>query len=168
MVILHEIQQFRMIVRNHKGNNNNNFRLPGAFRMVVWNFRMIMQNQFWDFPLVCSINAFWSILHDFIFQLLFVISFLWIHLNHLQINSKSRFKPITLLLSLCIWIFINFICSFQFDLSLLSPIYQNHILKWFQNFIKLVSNSCKGNNMLIGCFRHYYYSKDVKFMSIII
>ena len=129
-------------------------------------------------------NAFWCISHDcekfshdhakwkyIIFQLLFVISsisFFWIHLNHLQINSKSQSKPIALLISLCIWIFINFIYSLQFDLSLLSAIYQNHTLKWLQNFIKLVSNSCKGNNMLIECFRHNYYSKDVKLMKIII
>ena len=104
-----------------------------------------------------------------IFQLFFVISsisFFWIHLNHLQINSKSRSKPIALLLSLCIWIFINFICSLQFDSSLVSPIYQNHTLKWLQNFIKLVSNSCKGNNMLIEYFKHNYYSKDVKLVRI--
>ena len=56
----------------------------------------------------------------------------------------------------------------QFDSSLLSSIYQKHTLKWLQNFIKLVSNSYKGNNMLIECFRHNYYSKDVKLMRIII
>ena len=183
IAISHEIQQFRMIVRTKKCNNNN-FRLLGPFRMTVWKFRMIMQNQLWGFPFVCSKNSFWSISHSharfshdhtkwkyLIFQLFFVISsiyFFWIHLNHLQINSKSRSKPIALLLSLCIWIFINFIYSLQFDLSFLSPIYQNNTLKWLQNFIKLVSNSCKGNDMLIECFRHNYYLKDVKLIRIII
>ena len=42
---------------------------------------------------------------------------------------KSQSKPIALLLSLCIWIIINIICSLQFVSSLLSPIYQNHTLK---------------------------------------
>ena len=114
------------------------------------------------------VHAKWECL---IFQLLFVISsisFSWFHFNYLQVNSKSRSKPIALLLSLCIWIIINFICSFQFDSSLLSPIYQNHTLKWLQNLIKLVSNSCKGKNMLIECFRHNYYSKYVKLMRIIL
>ena len=115
----------------------------------------------------CSQIPFCSISHDYanfshvhvkweclIFQLLFVISSIsssWFHFNYLQINSKSRSKPIALLFSLCIWIIINFICSLQFDSFLLSPIYQNHTLKWLQKFIKLVSNSCKGNNMLIEC-----------------
>ena len=137
------------------------------------------------FPLVCcSQHPFYFILHDYakishghaklknmLFRLLFAIfpifSFL-IHLYHLQFSSKSQSKPIALLFSLCIWIIINFICFLQFDSSLLSPIYKKHTLKWLQNFIKLVSNSCKGNNMLIECFRHNYYSKDVKLMRIII
>ena len=100
MVILHEVQQFRMIVWSQKCNSTN-FRFPGAFCMTMRNFCMVMQNQFWDFPLVCNTNALWSISHDckkfshdhakwkyLIFQLLFAISFLWIHLNHLQISSK--------------------------------------------------------------------------------
>ena len=37
-----------------------------------------------------------------------------------------------------------------------------------KNFIKLVSNSCKGKHMLIECFRYNYYSKYVKLMRIII
>ena len=126
IVISHEIQQFRLIVRTKKCNNNN-FRLSGAFHMI-------MRNQPWGFPFVCNKNSFWSISHSharfshdhtkwkyLIFQLFFVISsisFFWIHLNHLQINSKSRSKSIALLISLCIWIFINFICSLQFDSSL--------------------------------------------------
>ena len=125
----------------------------------------------------CSQNSFCFISHghvklkNMLFRLLFAISFIsfsWFHFNYLQINSKSQSKPIALLLSLCIWIIINFICSLQFDSSLLLPIYQNHTLKWLQNFIKLVSNSCKGKNMLIECFRHNYYSKDVKLMRIIL
>ena len=122
-------------------------------------------------------SLFYFISHDYaklknmFFRLLFAIlpisSFL-IHLYHLQFSSKSQSKLIALLLSLCIWIIINFICFLQFDSSLLSPIYQNHTLKWLQNFIKLVSNYCKGKNMLIEYFRHNYYSKDVKLMRIII
>ena len=152
--------------------------------MIVRNFHMVMRNQFSIFPFelqqksLCSISrdcanflhvhAKWK---NIVFQLIFVISsisFFWFHFNYLQINSKSQSKPIALLISLCIWIIINFIYSFQFNSSILSPIYQNHTLKWLQNFIKLVSNSCKGNNMLIECFRHNYYSKDVKLMRIII
>lgn len=146
--------------------------------MTVRKFCMVMRNCFFTFPLVCcSQNPFCFISHDYaklknmLFRLLFAISpissFL-IHLHHLQFNSKSQSKPIALLISLCIWIIINFICFLQFDSSFLSPIYQNHTLKWLQNFKKLVSNSCKGNNMLIACFRHNYYSKDVKLMRIII
>ena len=45
MTILHEVQQFLMIVQNKKYNNIN-FCLPRAFCMTVRNFRMIMQNQF--------------------------------------------------------------------------------------------------------------------------
>ena len=120
-------------------------------------------------PFLTSVQIFRK-LKNMGFQLLFVISpisFSWFHFNYLQINSKSWFKPIALLLSLCIWIIINFICSLQFDSSLLSLIYQIYTLKWLQNFIKLVSNSCK-DNMLIECFRRNYYLKDVKLMRIII
>ena len=160
------------------------FRLSRAFRMIVQNFRMVMRNQLLNFPLSCSQN--WLLVHfawlceifawlcemeihnfSTLFAI-FSISFSWFHSNYLQINSKFRSKPIALLLSLCIWIIINFICSFQFDSSIFSPIYQNHTLKWLQNFIKLVSNSYKGNNMLIECFMHIYCSKDVKLMRIII
>ena len=161
------------------------FRLPVAFCMTVRIFRMVMRNCFSLFPLVCySQHPFYFILHDYVkishgheksknmlFRLLFAISLIFsflIHLHHLQFSSKAWLKPITLLLSLCIWIIINFICFLQFDSSLLSPIYQNHTLKCLQNFIKLVSISCKGKNMLIECFRHNYYSKDVKLMRIII
>ena len=106
------------------------------------------------FPLVCySQNPFCFISHghaklkNMFFRLLFAISLVssfLIYFHHLQFSSKAWSKPITLLLSLCIWIIVNFICFLQFDSSLLTQIYQNHILKWLQNFIKLVSNSCKG------------------------
>ena len=33
---------------------------------------------------------------------------------------------------------------------------------------KTCSNSCKGNNMLIECFRHNYYLKDVNLIRIIV
>ena len=152
--------------------------------MTVRKFCMVMRNHFSRFPCVLQPSLFCFISHDYVkisyghaksknmfFQLFFAISLIssfLIHLHHLQLSSKSQSKPIALLLSLCIWIIINFICFFQFDSFLLSPIYQKHTSKWLQNFIKLVSNSYKGNNMLIECFRHNYYSKDVKLMRIII
>ena len=95
----------------------------------TWRFSFSLQHN----STFCSIshdNVKWKYL---IFNLSFVISsisFSWFHFNYLQINSKSRSKPIALLLSLCIWIIINIICCLQFDSSLLSPIYQNHTLKW--------------------------------------
>ena len=114
--------------------NNSNLSLPGAFRMAVRNFRMIMRNQLWNSPLVCSTNAFWSIshshakfLHDhakwkyLIFQLLFFISsisFFWIHLNHLQISSKvgpnqlHYFFHYALGSSLTLFVLFNFIHLF--------------------------------------------------------
>ena len=130
--------------------------------------------------------AFWTISYGFakfshdhanmqhlVFELLFVISsisFFWFHINYLKLAQISPNPDPNQLhyFQLCIWIIINIICSLQFDSSLLSPIYQNHILKWFQKFIKLFSNSCKDYNILIGYFGHNYYSKDVKLMRIII
>ena len=128
--------------------------------MTMQKFRMVMRNHFSHFPYVLQPSLFCFISHDYakilhghaklknmLFRLLLAISpissFL-IHLHHLQLSSKSQSKLIALLLSLCIWIIINFICFLQFDSSPLSPIYQNHTLKWLQNFIKLISNSCKG------------------------
>ena len=114
------------------------FRLSAAFHMTVQNFRMVMQNHFSRFPCVLQPSLFCFISHNYaklknmLFRLLFTIlpiSLFLIHLYHLQFSSKSQSKPIVLLLSLCIWIIINFICFLQFDSSLLSPIYQNHILK---------------------------------------
>ena len=79
----------------------------------------------------CSQHPFCFISHDYakishghaksrnmLFRLLlaiFPISSFLIHLHHLQLSSKSQSKPIALLLSLCIWIIINFICFLQFD-----------------------------------------------------
>ena len=181
--ISHELQKFCRIVQSGKCISTN-FAFLEHFAWLCKIFAWSCEISFHFFPLSCSQIPLWSISHDcanfshvhaklknIVFQLFFAISsisFSWFHFNHLQINSKSRSKPISLFLSLCIWIIINFICSLQFDSSLLSPIYPNHILKWLQNFIKLVSNSCKGNNMSIECFRHNYYSKDVKLMRIII
>ena len=119
-----------------------------SFHMTMWKFRMVMRNR-----KTCFFNSSLQFL-----------SFL--SLDSISTTSKSWSKLIALLLSLCIWIIINFICFLQFDSFLLSPIYQKHTSKWLQNFIKLVSNSCKSNNMLIECFRHNYYSKEVKLMRI--
>ena len=48
-VILHELQQFRTIVRSGK-RISTQIRLLGAFHMIVWSFRMVMRNQFSLFP----------------------------------------------------------------------------------------------------------------------
>ena len=149
--------------------------------MTVRKFRMVMRNQFSLFPWCAATKAYsvsfrmtvW-IFHMFMqnWKTGFYNSFLqflpFLHFDFTSTTSKSQSKLIALLLSLCIWIIINFICFLQFDSSFLSSIYQKHTLKWLQNLIKLVSNSYKGNNMLIECFRHNYYSKDVKLMRIII
>ena len=37
--------------------HQHQFRLLEAFRMTVWNFRMVMRNQLLDFPLSCSQNC---------------------------------------------------------------------------------------------------------------
>ena len=53
-----------------------------------------------------------------LFRLLFAISLIsscLIHLHHLQLSSKAWSKCISLLLSLCIWIIINFIYFLQLD-----------------------------------------------------
>ena len=157
--------------------NNSNLSLPGAFRMAVRNFRMIMRNQLWNSPLVCSTNAFWSIshshakfLHDhakwkyLIFQLLFFISsisFFWIHLNHLQISSKSWSKCIAFSSSSTLFTLLNFISFLSLNASKIT-------LKYLQNFTKTISISCKGNNVLLVHIRYNYYSKSMEFMGIII
>ena len=160
------------------------FILLECFAWLCENFAWSCEITFSQFPYVLQPPPFCFISHNYakishghakskimLFRLLFAISLIsscLIHLHHIQLSSKSQSKLIALLLSLCIWIIISFICFLQFDSSLLLPIYQKHTLKWLQNFIKLVSNSCKGNTMLIECFRHNYYSKDVKLMRIII
>ena len=149
--------------------------------MTMRKFRMVIRNQFSIFPWCAAAKAH-SISSRTIARIFcmfmrnwktwFFNSFLqfipFLHFDSTSTTSKSQSKPIALFLSLCIWIIINFICFLQFDSSLLLSIYQKHTLKWLQNFIKLVSNSYKGNNMLIECFMHNYYSKDVKHMRIII
>ena len=185
-VISHELQQFRTIVRSGKFISTIFVFLEHfAWRCKIFTWSCDISFHF--SPLSCSQIPFWFISHDyanfphvhakwekhsfstpFAISSISSISFSWFHFNYLQINSKSQYKPIALLLSLCIWIIINFTCSLQFDSSFLSLIYQNHTMKWLKNFIKLVSNSCKGNNMLIECFRHNYCSKDVKLIRIII
>ena len=175
MAILHEIQNFAWLCEIKKTTT-----IIYAF---LEHFAWLCEIFAWSFEISFEIpfglqhkSTFWSISHShakwkyLIFKLSFCHFFHFLLLIPLQLspNPKSWSKPIALLFSLCIWIIINFICSFQFDSSLLSSIYQNHTLKWLQNFIKLVSNSCKGNNMLTECFRHNYYSKDVKLMRIII
>ena len=41
------------------------FRLPGAFRMTVWKFLMVMRNHFSRFPCVLQPNLFCFISHDY-------------------------------------------------------------------------------------------------------
>ena len=45
--------------------HQHHFRLPGAFRMTVRNFSMVMRNQFSLFPFSYSQNPFCSISHDY-------------------------------------------------------------------------------------------------------
>ena len=107
------------------------FRSSRAFRMTVRKFCMVMRNCFSQFPYVLQPQPFCFISYDYakfshghakskimLFRLLFAISLIsscLIHLHHLQLSSKSQSKLIALLLSLCIWIIINFICFLQFD-----------------------------------------------------
>ena len=114
--------------------SSRSFFIKQSSLVIKWPFRMNSANFAWLCEiknLAIAITAFWSISHDcakflhyhakwkyLIFKLSFVIysiSFSWFHFNYLQINSKSQSKLIALLLSLCIWIIINFICFLQFD-----------------------------------------------------
>ena len=63
MPISHEIQHFRTSSNNLHDcaiwkMHQHQFRLPRAFCMTVWNFRMVMWNQFLVFPLSWSQNCF--------------------------------------------------------------------------------------------------------------
>ena len=143
--ISHKLQQFRTIVRSGKFISTI-FAFLEHFAWLCKIFAWSCEISFHFSLLSCSQNPFCFISHDcanflyvhakwknIVFQLFFVISsfsFFWFHFNYLQINSKSQSKPMALLISLCIWIIINFICFLQFDSFLLSPIYQNHTLKW--------------------------------------
>ena len=169
MTILHELNQFRMVVWNQLFNSSNYNSLE--------HFAWLCEIFAWS----CEINltiliclrhnsTFWSILHShakwkyLIFKLSFVIfsiSSFWIHLNYLQISSKSRSKYIASSLSSILFALLNFI-------SLLSLNASKITLKSLQNFTKIISISCKGNNVLLGHIRHNYYSKGMQFMRIII
>ena len=134
----HEPQQFRMMMRSGKSISCI-FVLLERFAWLCEIFAWSYKIAFYFSLSMLQPSLFYFISHDYaklknmFFRLLFAIlpisSFL-IHLYHLQFSSKSQSKQIALLLSLYIWIIINFICILQFDSSLLSPIYQNHTLKW--------------------------------------
>ena len=149
--------------------DQHHFHLPGAFRMTVRNFSMVMRNQFSLFPFSYSQNPFCSISHDYAnFSHVhakwknIVFSTPFCHFFHFFLLIPLQLPPNqlqTLIKTNCITSFIMYldtICSLQFYSSLLSQIYHNYTLKWLQNFIKLISNSCKGNNILIECFKHNY------------
>ena len=53
-------------------------------------------------------------------------------------------------------------------ISFASQFINSHTLKSLQSLQKMLTNFCKSNNMLIGYFRHNYYPKDVKRMTIAI
>ena len=109
MVILHEVQQFRMIVWSQKCNSTN-FRFPGAFCMTMRNFCMVMQNQFWDFPLVCNTNALWSISHDC--KKFSHDHAKWTYTSSLACNQFSSFGSFRMIMQICnIW-FLSFLLSF--------------------------------------------------------
>ena len=110
------------------------FVLLKRFAWLCENFAWSCEITFHNSLMCCSQYPFCFISHghaklkNMFFRLLFAISPIFsflIQLHHLQFSSKAWSKPITLLLSLYIWIIINFICFLQFDSSHLSPIYQN-------------------------------------------
>ena len=129
------------------------FVLLERFAWLCENFAWSCEIEKYAFPTpLCNFSHFFvfnpppppSIQFQSLVQTNYITSFI-VYLDYHQLYLFSS-----------IW-FISFVTS-----------YKKHTLKWLQNFIKLVSNSCKGNNMLIECFRHNYYSKDVKLMRIII
>ena len=112
--------------------HQHHFYLLGAFCMIVRNFRVVMRNQFSLLPFelqpksplvhfahLCKFFACSCEIekHGFStsfchFSHFFFLIPLQLPPNQLQINSKSRSKPIVLLLSLCIWIIIDLIHLF--------------------------------------------------------
>ena len=114
-----------MMVRSGESINFN-FVLLERFAWLCENFAWSCKIAFHNSLMCCSQYPCCFISHDYaksrnmLFRLLFVISLIsscLIHLHHLQLSSKSQSKLIALLLSLCIWIIINFICFLQFDSS---------------------------------------------------
>ena len=99
-----------------------------------------------------AVTVFWSISHDYVKflhdhakwkYLIFNISFLiysissfWIHLNYLQINSKSWSKCIDFSSSSTLFFFLNSISFLSLNASKIT-------LKYFQNFTKIISISYK-------------------------
>ena len=162
--------------------HQHHFYLLGAFCMIVRNFRVVMRNQFSLLPFELQpksssgpFRTFVRILRMFMrnwktWFFNFFLPFLpFLFLDSTSTTSKSTPNQLQIPVQTnCITSFIVHLDHHRFDSSLLSLIYQNHTLKWLQNFIKHVSNSYKGKNMLIECFRHNYYSKDVKLIRIII
>ena len=86
-----------MIVRNKKSNSSN-WRLPGAFRMTLQNFRMIMRNQLWDSPLVCSTTTLWSILHSYAKWKYLIFPFLSFEFTSTTSKSPPNLGPSALIL----------------------------------------------------------------------
>ena len=124
--------------------------------MTVWNFRMIMQNQLGNFPLFTT--QFHFLVHSYdhakwkylIFKLSFVVSSIssfWIHLNYLKISSKSWSKYIVSSSSSTLFALLD-------SISLLSLNASKITLKYLQNFTKIISISCKANNVLLGHIKH--------------
>ena len=158
-----------MIVRSKKYVSTN-FAFLEHF---TWLYEINFEMSLW----FTTKNALWSISHDcakishdhakwkyIIFQLIFdisSISFFWIHLNHLQIISKAWSKCIASSSSSTSFALFN-------SISLLSLNASKITLKYFQNFTKTSSISCKGNNVLLEHIRHNYYSKGMELMRIII
>ena len=143
--------------------HQHQFRLPGAFRMTMW-------NQLWDVSLIynkkCLLVHFaWSCemeIYDF--------STLFWHFFHFFLMNPPQ-PPPNQLQSLvqvhCFFLIIHIVCpsQFHFFLSLNAT---EITLKNLQNFTKTSSISCKGNNVLIGHIRHNYYSKGMELMRTII
>ena len=142
------VRKFCMVMRNHFFT----ISLCAATTTSLFHFAWLCENFAWS----CEIEnhaipaPLCNFSHFFMFNpspppSIKLQNLVQVHLDHHQLYLFSS-----------IWL-ISFVTN-------LSKLY----LEMTPNFIKLVSNSYKGNNMLIECFRHNYYSKYMKLMRIII
>ena len=88
--------------------------------------------------------------------------------SDILLSLQHNFPHLAQFAQLCKLAIYGFWTPLQFNSYLLSLNVLKSHLEMTPNLIKLVSNFCKGNNILIELFRHNYYLKDVKLMKIII